>query len=175
MIKIIGLGPGDKDALTIGAIEVLKNSSNIFLRTERHPTVQYLKELGIKYKTYDEKYEKSKDFDEVYDSIAEDIIKKQEQLQDVVYAVPGHPLVAEKSVENILKLCKEKNIAVDIYPAVSFIDSLMDSLRIDPIEGIKIIDAFDIKNQLLDKRTGIIVTQVYDKYIASEVKIALYT
>jgi tetrapyrrole methylase family protein/MazG family protein len=173
MIKIIGLGPGDKDALTIGVIEVLKNNSNIFLRTERHPTVQYLKELGIKYKTYDEKYEESKDFDEVYDSIAEDIIKKQEELGDVVYAVPGHPLVAEKSVENILKLCKEKNIAVDIYPAVSFIDSLMDSLRIDPIEGIKIIDAFDIKNQLLDKRTGIIVTQVYDKYIASEVKIAL--
>lgn len=173
MIKIIGLGPGAKDALTLGAIEVLQTSKNIFLRTERHPTVQYLKELGIKYKTYDEKYEQSKSFDEVYDAIAEDIIKKQEELVDLVYAVPGHPLVAEKSVENILKLCKEKNIDVDIYPAVSFIDSLMDSLRIDPIQGIKIIDAFDIKNQILDKRTGIIVTQVYDKYIASEVKISL--
>ena len=59
------------------------------------------------------------------------------------------------------------------YPAVSFIDAMMESLKIDPIEGIKIIDAFDIKNQILDKRIGTIITQVYDKFIASEVKLAL--
>ena len=45
MIKIVGLGPGAKEALTIGTLEVLKSASKIYLRTEKHPTVEYLKEL----------------------------------------------------------------------------------------------------------------------------------
>ena len=30
MIKIVGLGPGSSDALTIGAVEALQESKNIF-------------------------------------------------------------------------------------------------------------------------------------------------
>lgn len=44
---------------------------------------------------------------------------------------------------------------------------------IDPIEGLKVIDAFDINNQVLDKRIGTIITQVYNPLIASEVKLKL--
>ena len=50
---------------------------------------------------------------------------------------------------------------------------MMDRLQIDPIEGLKVIDAFDIKNQILDKRIGTIITQVYNPLIASEVKLEL--
>lgn len=173
MIKIVGLGPGSKDAITFGTLELLKNSSNVILRTEKHPTVKALKEMGISFETYDEKYEKSESFDAVYNSIAQDIIKKYSESGEVVYAVPGHPLVAEKSVEILLKLCKEQEIEAEILPAVSFIDVVMERLQIDPVRGLKIIDAFDIKNQILDKRIGLIVTQVYNKFIASDVKLAL--
>lgn len=173
MIKIIGLGPGAKDALTIGALEILKNSSKIYLRTEKHPTVEYLKNNNIKFETYDDKYEEGESFDQVYKSIADDLINRYTEFDDIVYAVPGHPLVAEKSVNILLELCKKKSIKTEIIPAVSFIDAIMESLKIDPIEGIKIIDAFDVKNQVLDKRVGTVITQVYDKFIASEVKLAL--
>ena len=50
---------------------------------------------------------------------------------------------------------------------------MIESLRIDPIEGLKIIDSFDIGNQILDKRIGTIITQVYNQLIASEVKLKL--
>ena len=50
---------------------------------------------------------------------------------------------------------------------------MMDVLKIDPIEGLKVIDAFDMKNQVLDKRIGTIITQVYNQLIASEVKLKL--
>ena len=53
MIKILGLGPGAEEALTIGTINELKNCKNVFLRTEKHPTVSYLKEQDIKFETYD--------------------------------------------------------------------------------------------------------------------------
>lgn len=173
MIKIVGLGPGASDALTVGALRVLEESKNIYFRTEIHPTVDFIKSKNIKFNTYDHFYDSSKSFDEVYKNIAEDLIKVYKEFGDVVYAVPGHPLVAEKSVSNIMELCDKENIEYEILPAVSFVDAMMDRLKIDPIEGLKIIDAFDINNQILDKRIGTIITQVYNTFIASEVKLKL--
>ncbi|MBB6625481.1 nucleoside triphosphate pyrophosphohydrolase [Clostridium gasigenes] len=173
MIKIVGLGPGAPEALTIGAVKALEKSENIFFRTEKHPTVDYLKEKIKTFKTYDHFYEEGSNFDEVYENIAKDIICQYKEKGELIYAVPGHPLVAEKSVFNLMKLCDENNIEYKILPAVSFIDAMIDSLKIDPIEGIKVIDAFDMKNQILDKRIGTIITQVYNPLIASEVKLQL--
>ena len=173
MIKIIGLGPGDPKALTVGAIEELKRGTNIFFRTKIHPTVEFIDNMGIKYATYDYLYEASTSFDEVYDNIALDLVNRHKEIGELIYAVPGHPLVAERSVSNLIQLCKESGIEYKVVPAVSFIDAMMERLEIDPIEGIKIVDAFDINNQILDKRIGTIVTQVYNGFIASEVKIRL--
>ena len=173
MIKIVGLGPGAPEALTYGAIKALEDSDNLFFRTEKHPTVDYLKEKLNGFNTCDNYYETSDSFDEVYEKIAKDLISNYKEKGDLVYAVPGHPLVAERSVFNLMKLCDENNITYEILPAVSFIDAMMDVLKIDPIEGLKVIDAFDIKNQVLDKRIGTIITQVYNPLIASEVKLEL--
>ncbi|MGL5378806.1 nucleoside triphosphate pyrophosphohydrolase [Clostridium sp.] len=173
MIKIIGLGPGAPEALTIGTIKALEESKNIYFRTEKHPTVDYLESKISGFKTYDHFYEEGSSFDEVYENIAQDIIKKYKDTEELIYAVPGHPLVAEKSVFNLIELCEQNNIEYKLLPAVSFVDAMMDSLKIDPIEGLKIIDAFDMKNQVLDKRIGTIITQVYNPLIASEVKLQL--
>ena len=173
MIKIIGLGPGSKESLTLGAIEQIENNKYIFLRTKIHPTVDYLIEKNIEFTTYDEIYERELSFDDVYSNIAKDLINKSKELGTLVYAVPGHPLVAEKSVNNLIELCNKEQIEYEIVPAVSFIDVIMERLRIDPIEGLKVIDAFDINNQILDKRIGTIITQVYNNFIASEVKLRL--
>jgi tetrapyrrole methylase family protein/MazG family protein len=57
MIKIVGLGPGSVESLTIGTLEVLKGDKKIYLRTEKHPTVDYLKSIHVQFDTYDYKYE----------------------------------------------------------------------------------------------------------------------
>ncbi len=173
MIKIIGLGPGSPEALTLGTINILKEASKVYFRTEKHPTIDYIKALNISYETYDFAYDKYDSFEEVYGFIAKDIVDKYKEDQNIIYGVPGHPFVAEQSVKLIIDKCKDKNIEYKVYPAVSFVDTMMEALGIDPVEGLKIIDAFDIKNQVLDKRVGMVITQVYDKYIASEVKLQL--
>jgi len=127
MIKIVGLGPGAKGALTIGALELLKSSHKVLLRTEKHPNVDYLKSLGVVFDTYDSFYEKFDSFDEVYSAISKDIIDKHNTCEELVYAVPGHPLVAEKSVTLLLKECEATGIETEILPAVSFIDAVMES------------------------------------------------
>ena len=47
----------------------------------------------------------------------------------------------------LIKICKEKKIDYKVIPAVSFIDSLIEILKIDPIEGLMVIDASDINNR----------------------------
>ena len=173
MIKVVGLGPGAIESLTIGTLEVLKGGKKIYLRTQKHPTVDYLKSIGIVFETYDDRYEQHNNFDDVYRAIAEDLIGKHNKYGDIIYGVPGHPLVAETSVKLLINLCDLKGINIEILPAVSFIDAVIESLKLDPIEGLKIIDAFDIVDQILDKRVGVIITQVYNKSIASDVKLAL--
>ena len=173
MIRVVGLGPGAIGSLTIETLELLKEGKKIYLRTEKHPTVDYLKSLSIQFETYDDRYEEYNNFDDVYRSIAEDLIQKHEIHGDIIYGVPGHPLVAETSVKLLIKMCEKNKIDIEILPAVSFIDAVIQSLKLDPIEGLKIIDAFDIKNQVLDKRVGLLITQVYNKSIATDVKIAL--
>ena len=46
-IFIIGLGPGDIGSLTLDAVEKLKDENKLYVRTEAHPTVEYLKDNNI--------------------------------------------------------------------------------------------------------------------------------
>jgi tetrapyrrole methylase family protein/MazG family protein len=173
MIKIVGLGPGCIDDLTMGAVKALKESNNVIIRTEKHPVIEKLKAEGISFISYDYVYEKVSNFDDVYEEIADDLINKHSESGDLVYAVPGHPLESEKSVANLISLCKEKSIEYKVIPAISFLDVMMSRLEIDSTDGIKVVDAFDIDNQIFDKRVGTVITQVYNPFIASEVKIKL--
>lgn len=173
MIKIVGLGPGSKESLTLGTINELESGKKIFLRTEKHPIAEYLREKNIEIRTYDEMYEKEDCFDDIYSKIAKDLIEQHEKHGDIVYAVPGHPFVSEKSVLDLISVCEQKNIQYEVISAVSLIDIMMEKLHINSTEGLKVIDAFDIKNQILDKRIGTIITQVHNQFIASEVKLKL--
>jgi tetrapyrrole methylase family protein/MazG family protein len=78
IITLVGLGPGSPDALTLGALKVLKNPGNtpIYLRTRVHPTVAWLEENeGVQFaKAYDDIYNAADSFEQVYSSIAADVI-----------------------------------------------------------------------------------------------------
>lgn len=172
LIKIVGLGSGSELSLTVGALEALKSSNHVYLRTKECPIVDYLIKQHIQFETYDYVYESLEDFNSVYMKIAKDLLNKSKE-SDIVYAVPGHPFVDEKSVTNVIELCKKDNVEYKVFPAVSFIDSICESLKIDPTEGLKVINAFDMDNQIIDKRSSTIVTEIYNNLVASEVKIKL--
>lgn len=171
MIKIVGLGPGDLSLISYGAIEALKNSDKVFLRTEKHPVVKDLKKL-TKFESLDHFYNENDDFDDVYRKISEFIVEEGKS-EDVVYAVPGHPRVAEKTVDMIEKLAKENNIDVDVVASMSFVDAMFEALAFDPSNGFRLVDAFEMQTSYIDTDINLIVTQVYDEFIASEVKLYL--
>lgn len=170
-ISIVGLGPGDYSLISQGALEALQLSSRIFLRTEKHPTVDKLKET-IQYTSLDHFYDSEENFENVYSKISEFIIESSKD-GDLVYAVPGHPRVAEKTVSIIERLAKQNNIEVETIASMSFVDAMFNYLAIDPADGFKLLDAFEIENSYIDTNTNMIVTQVYDHFIASNIKLKL--
>jgi len=173
-LAIVGLGSGSMDSLTVGALKKLEEAERIFLRTAKHPVVKELEKKGFIFETFDSFYEKYETFEEVYENIAREVIEKAKKYQKVVYAVPGHPYVGEKTVEYILNFCDGcADISIELVPAVSSIDAILSDLKVDPVEGLKIIDGLSLSEQRPDKRCHNIVLQVYDKFVASEVKLKL--
>ncbi len=172
-IYILGLGPGDVNLLTLKAVERLKSGDKNFLRTEKHPTVAYLKDNDISYISYDYIYEKNDNFEQVYRCIARDLIEQVQIYNRINYFTPGNPLVAEKSVEILIKLAEMEKIDIEIVPGMSFIDPIIVGAERDPINGLKILDALVLRPNQLDINIDNIITQVYNRRVASEVKLAI--
>ena len=171
-ITVVGLGPGRWEHLTLEALETLKAAQRVFLRTEKHPMVEELRVRGITYSSFDRFYDEEDTFENVYARIAEALVQEAEK-GDLVYAVPGNPAVAETSYYLLLDLAKQRGIEVRTVPGMSFLEIAYQRLGIDPVKGLQVLDGLGIKAQRMDTGKGIIITQVYDRLIASEVKLAL--
>ncbi|MTI68056.1 MAG: nucleoside triphosphate pyrophosphohydrolase [Firmicutes bacterium] len=172
-INIVGLGPGDIGSMTVDAFKILKKGENLYLRTKKHPVVKYLKENNINYNSYDYVYEDKESFDKVYGFITSDLVKKAKKYDIINYCVPGNPLSGDEITNKLLKLDTKENLEVDIISSQSFIEPISKLLKEDLINGTKIINGLNFSNKLVDINGNNIISQVYNKFIASEVKIQL--
>ena len=174
-ITILGLGYGDPRALTLEANDTLQSAHEIFLRTRDHPTVAALPP-HLRVHSFDHLYESSRDFDAIYTSIADDILARAAR-DDVLYAVPGHPLFGESSVQKILAQARAKNIPTRVIAGVSFVDAACAALALDPLaRGLQIADATDLARQHfphLDPDQPAFIGQLYSRAVASDCKLTL--
>lgn len=171
-VTIVGLGPGAAGNLSLETMDLLQNSAKVILRTAVHPTVAELEKRGVQFTSCDNFYEQGKSFEEVYDNITAHVLQQAENT-DVVYAVPGSPLVAERTVVLLRRRGKEQGIEVCIKPAMSFLDLAYVELGIDPIAGLRIIDAQDFDAVAEAGNYPLMITQVYSKLVASDLKLGL--
>lgn len=172
-IKIIGLGAGDIDQLPLGVYRsLIDDNKTVYVRTKDHPVISTLKQEGITFYSFDSIYEKHNQFEAVYEEIVEFLLEKAKEM-DIVYAVPGHPLVAEKTVQLLIEKDKEGIASIEIAGGQSFLDSIFQVLRIDPIEGFQLLDGTALNRASIQLRNHLIIGQVYDTFSASEVKLTL--
>lgn len=172
VITMAGLGPGDPAMLSLAAVEALLKSGCIWLRTEVHPVVGWLKEKGIHFNSFDYIYREAEDFQEVYSRIAREVIGMARE-RDVLYALPGHPLVAEETSRLIIDFAAREGIQVKIVPGVSFLDALVAVLQTDPAAGLHIVDGLRLDSQRPDPEVGTVVIQAYSRMVMSDIKLSL--
>lgn len=172
-ITIIGLGSGNENSLTLGIYKLLKKSENIYLRTRVHPIVDFLIEEQISFQTFDYLYDQSFEYEVVYQEIAISLINEAKLGKKVVYAVPGHPMVAEKSVKNLIEAGKKEKIGVEVLGGESFLDTFFSRLNIDPIDGFLFLNGETVTRDDIIPSKNILVGQVYNRFIASDLKLTL--
>ncbi len=101
--------------------------------------------------------------------------------QSLLYAVPGHPLMAEASVQLVLRMARERGLSTRIVSGVSFLEPVCEALQLDPYrQGLQLIDATELAVLRPDEIAGkivptmpLLVAQVYNRRLASAVKLAL--
>lgn len=169
-IEVIGLGAGGIDQLPLGIYrKLLAAERHVFTRTIDHPVIVPLQAEGVRFQSFDTIYEKETTFEAVYEQIIKKLIEESEQ-RSVIYAVPGHPMLAEYTVQRLLEEVPDR---VEVVGGQSFLDDLFTSLKIDPIEGFQFVDATHVRREQLCYTQHLIFCQVYDRYVASEVKLML--
>ena len=171
-IFVVGLGAGELDQLPLGVYKKLKETDRLFFRTKEHPVVNELKAEGIVFQAFDDIYEKHDTFEAVYEEITQKLLDEARK-KELVYAVPGHPLVAEKTIQMLLQNGPQQGIQITIGGGQSFLDSLFSAVKIDPITGFQLLDATMLRRDDIKIGQHVIIAQVYDQFVASEVKLTL--
>lgn len=169
-IEIVGLGGGDINQLPLGIYKKLNQlKEKIFVRTMDHPVVQQLLDEGIEFSSFDKVYTEESEFETIYRRIIESLLTEA-QYRSIIYAVPGHPMLAERTVQ---LLQEQKEVPIKIVGGSSYLDDLFTSLKIDPIEGFQLIDATSFSRSDLNYQHHLVFCQVYDQMVASEIKLIL--
>jgi tetrapyrrole methylase family protein/MazG family protein len=186
MLTILGLGPGDPALLTREAWELLNAATDAHLRTRKHPAVAGLPP-HLQIHDFDALYEDGADFAGVYARIVDAVIEAARR-GDVIYAVPGHPLVGEATVPALLRRAREAGIPARLAAGLSFVEPVLQALQLaggppelpslsfDPLDGLQVCDALALAamhHPPLNPDRPALVAQIYARAIASDVKLTL--
>jgi len=166
-VVVVGLGPADVDLVTVGTMARLSEHPHRFVRTRRHPAASLLADAP----SFDAVYDELGTLAEVYAHIVSELVAAAAQHGEVLYAVPGSPVVAEHTVELLLA---DDRVDVEIIAALSFVDLAWVRLGIDPIAGgARIIDGHRFEVEAAGERGPLLVAQCESIDVLSNVKLAI--
>ena len=183
---VVGLGPGRWEDLTIEAQRVLESAERVVFRTLQHPTVDALlaRKPGLVVESFDALYEQAESFETLYPQMAERLLALAAEAPagtPLVYAVPGHPLIAEASVQALREEAPAAGVAVRIVPGLSFLEPVSDALNFDPLaHDAQLVDATQLAGLAGSQLGGallptrpLLIAQAYNRRLLSDVKLAL--
>jgi tetrapyrrole methylase family protein/MazG family protein len=166
-IVVCGLGPAGPDLVTAATHDAVARIPHRFLRTARHPAAGVVGEVP----TFDHLYDEGESIGAVYAAIVEALVTAAAEHGEVLYAVPGSPAVAERTVELLLA---DDRVAVEVLPALSFADLAWVRLGIDPVErGVRLVDGHRFEIEATGERGPLLVAQCDDRHVLSDVKLVL--
>lgn len=168
-ITVVGLGPADETLLTAQTSAAIGAAPRCFMRTRRHPAARVLPDAVC----FDDEYEKGDSYEAVYEAIVERLILEAGK-GDLLYAVPGSPLVLERTVELLSEAAAAGRLGVEILPAMSFLDVAWSRLGVDPVSvGARLIDGQDFASAAAGQHGPLLVAHCHGRGVLSEIKLSV--
>lgn len=169
VITVVGLGPADASLLAPAARAAIDAHERRFLRTRVHPAAEAVADA----ESFDAVYDRAPTFAAVYDEIVERLLAAAEE-GDVVYAVPGSPLVLERTVDLLRAAADDGRVDLEIVPALSFLDLVWARLRVDPVEaGVRLVDGHVFATAAAGQTGPLLVAHCHAAHVLSDIKLAL--
>ena len=166
-IVVVGLGPGGHDHVTDETRRAIERIEHRYLRTAIHPSADLVPDAV----TFDHLYDRADTFDDVYVEITTTLVAAAAEHGEILYAVPGSPLVLERSVRYLLD---RVDVEVVILPAMSFLDVAWARLGIDPVEtGVRLVDGHEFATAAAGERGPLLVAHAHADWVLSEIKLAV--
>jgi len=143
-IIVVGMGPGPVKYLTAEARDTLLAAEEVYFRFSGHPVYQWLRGQGKECVSFDPLYAlPGVSYDKVYVMINRTLIKAAQASGRVVYALPGSPVVFEKTPRWLRAMAGKEGVEVKVIVGISFLEMMYQVLEIDPADGVQIINGFD--------------------------------
>ena len=174
-ITVLGLGPGALQDLTLQAWRILEQADEVWLRTRHHPVVAGFPQ-DLRVHAFDEVYEQAESFEDVYATIVERVLTLGAREEGVIYAVPGHPLVGESTVTQLIEAADAASVGIRVVGGLSFVEPTLTALALDALDGLQVFDALDLaslNHPPLNPDFPALIGQVYNRQTASELKLVL--
>ena len=166
-VVVAGLGPGGVEHVTAETMATIERIPQRYLRTSRHPSARLVPDAV----TFDEIYERADSFADVYAEIADRLVAAAVEHGEVLYVVPGSPLVLERSVR---ALRGDTRIECELLPAMSFLDVAWARLGIDPVErAVRLIDGHEFTAGATGATGALLVAHTHANWVLSDIKLAI--
>ena len=166
-ITVVGLGPGDPGLVTEATRAAIERVPVRFLRTARHPSASIVEPATALDHLYDGAARQA----DVYPAIVDALVAAAVEHGEVLYAVPGSPLVAERSVSLLLA---DTRVTCEVLPALSFLDLAWVRLGVDPLaEGVRVVDGHEFAVQAAGERGPLLVSHCHAPDVLSDIKLAI--
>ena len=177
-IRVVGLGPGPAEQMTLAAWQALTQAEVLVLRTEHHPCVAELlaQHTPSVLQSCDDLYQQHASFADVYTAIVDRVLALAAVHAEVVYAVPGHPNVGEMTTSQLQQRASAAGVAIEVIGGMSFIEPSFAAVGVDPMDGAQLLDAMILARQhhpMVDVNLPLLLAQVYARWLASDVKLTL--
>lgn len=175
-ITVVGLGPGADEHVTAETLEQIQRIGRRHLRTAVHPSAHLVLDAPGGAVTHDDLYESAETFGDVYSEIADRLIGDASAHGHVLYAVPGSPLVLERTVRTLRERRGDPGASfdLDVRPAMSFLDVAWARLDVDPVEaGVRLIDGHEFATAAADETGPMLVAHTHANWVLSEIKLAV--
>jgi len=172
-IVVVGLGPAGAALLLPAARAALTRTPVRFARTARHPAVDELAPYGMTFIALDDVYERAPDPESVYREIVDTLVAAARESGAVAYAVPGSPVVAERTVVLLAERERAGEVELEIVPGLSFADLAWARLGVDPLDGARVLDGRALAPVALEAGGPVLFAQLDTALVLSDVKLAL--
>ncbi|MBM3658169.1 MAG: MazG family protein [Actinobacteria bacterium] len=172
-VVVVGLGPAGADLLVPRARAEIERVAARYVRTARHPAVDELAADGMTFTAFDAVYDAADAIDDVYPRIVEALLGAAAEHGEVLYAVPGNPVVAERSVQLLHARAASGEVALTVVPGVSFAELAWAHVGVDPLGGARVLDGRALDPADLEAGGPVLVAQVDGALVASDLKLAL--